>query len=106
MSPNSAVFVPILVAAIIVFAWNCYNRLGLVAVGQPEERPLDVMAGVRELFRYAFARKRVVSGPSGFNHLVFFWSFIILLAANAEFMIGGVFPAASLSRLPLAVYQP
>jgi len=64
------------------------------------------MVGVQELLRYAFARKRVVSGPSGFNHLIFFWTFIILLAANAEFMVGGVFPAASVSRLPLFVYQP
>lgn len=106
MTPNPAVFVPVLVASIIIFAWNCHRRLGLIALGRSEERPLDVIAGVRELFRYAFAKKRVVNGPSGFNHLVFFWSFIILLAANAEFMVGGVFPAASLSRLPLAVYRP
>ncbi len=106
MSPNTAVFIPVLVAAIIVFAWNCYRRLGLVALGRPEERPLNVMAGIGELCRYAFARKRVVDGPSGYFHLVFFWSFIILLGANAEFIIGGVFPAVNISRLPVAVYQP
>ena len=55
---------------------------------------------------YAFGQKRVVSRFFGLNHFIIFWSFIILLIANSEFLLHGLFPSISLSNLPMEVYQP
>jgi Fe-S oxidoreductase len=57
------------------------------------------------MFLYAFAQKRVVKRPFGINHFVLFWSFMILLIANVEFLIEGMFPSVSLALLPPAIYH-
>ncbi|MBE2888042.1 (Fe-S)-binding protein [Geobacter anodireducens] len=106
MQPNAAIFTPILIASLLVFCWSMYRRLGLVALGRPDGRGVNLLQGLREMLLYAFAQKRVLSRPFGLNHLVIFWSFMILLAANIEFMLAGVFPSLSLERLPAAVHLP
>ena len=71
------------------------RRFGLVAsaAGKPfrSRRGKDL----RDTFLYAFAQKRVLQKPFGINHFVLFWSFMILLLANAEFLLHGVPPAIS-----------
>lgn len=106
MQPDSTLFTPILIASLLVFCWSMYRRLGLVALGRPDGRGVNLLRGLREMLLYAFAQKRVVSRPFGVNHLVIFWSFMILLAANIEFMLAGVFPSLSLERLPAAIHLP
>lgn len=106
MQPDSTLFSPILIASLLVFCWSMYRRLGLVALGRPDGRGVNLLRGLREMLLYAFAQKRVVSRPFGVNHLVIFWSFMILLAANIEFMLAGVFPSLSLERLPAAIHLP
>ncbi|AJE02741.1 (Fe-S)-binding protein [Geobacter pickeringii] len=106
MQPNSVVFTPILIVSILFFCWSLYRRLGLVALGRPGGGGVEILRGVRELLLYAFAQKRVVSRPFGVNHLVIFWSFVILFAANIDFMLAGAFPSLGLERLPPFLARP
>jgi Fe-S oxidoreductase len=58
------------------------------------------------MFSYAFAQKRVLARPYGFNHFLLFWAFMLLLLANGEFIIEGLIPGASLEAvLPNTPYN-
>ncbi|HWI40283.1 MAG TPA: (Fe-S)-binding protein [Verrucomicrobiae bacterium] len=105
MTPNPALFAPILAAAVTFFAWSMYRRLGLVALGR-REGATDPGTPFRNLMVRVVAQQRVLARPFGMNHLLIFWSFIVLLAVNAGFMIGGVFPSLALENLlPYPAYS-
>ncbi len=93
-------------ASFVLFAFSLYRRFRLVRLGQPELRFDRLAERFRAMLVYAFGQKRVLRKPFGFNHLVIFWSFIILLLANLEFMVSGIIPALSLARLPASIYSP
>jgi Fe-S oxidoreductase len=105
MTPNPTVFAPILFAALALFAWSCYRRFSLVTVGTCENRFDKIGARLRNMLFFAFGQRRVVSRPFGLNHVIIFWSFLVLALANGEFLVRAVVPAASLDRLPPAIYQ-
>jgi Fe-S oxidoreductase len=106
MTPNPMIFTPLLIASLCLFAWGCWRRLGLLALGQAEDRFDRIGTRIGEMLKYAFGQKRVLAKPFGINHFIIFWSFIILLIANGEFLLHGVFPGISLARLPDAIYFP
>ncbi|QWV95371.1 (Fe-S)-binding protein [Geomonas oryzisoli] len=93
-------FFVILSLSFSAFAFSCYRRLALVAVGRNEyrfDRPLDRL---REMLVYAIGQKRVVSRPFGLNHGIIFWAFLVLALANLEFLVSGIFPTVSFALLP------
>ena len=104
MTPDPAVFVPLLISSLILFAWSCYRRLSLVALGAEDDRLTPPGGRIGAALHYAFGQKRVLSRPFGANHAVIFWAFLILAAANGEFLLHGIFPGISLSMLPPAMY--
>ncbi len=104
MIPNQTVFAPLLAASLILFTWSCYRRLSLVALGAGDDRFGNPGARVGAALQYAFGQKLVLSRPFGVNHAVIFWAFIILVAANGEFLIHGILPGISLSVLPPVMY--
>lgn len=106
MTPSSSIFTPLLLVSLAVFTWGCWRRFSLIALGRPENRCDNIGVRVGEMLRYAFGQKRVIAKPFGLNHFVIFWSFIILLVANTEFLLHGVFPAISLTLLPGGVLMP
>ncbi|MDO9308686.1 MAG: (Fe-S)-binding protein [Deltaproteobacteria bacterium] len=106
MTPNPTIFTPLLIASLAVFAWGCWKRLSLISLGKPENRFDNIGARVGEMLMYAFGQKRVLAKPFGINHFIIFWSFIILLVANIEFMLHGVFPWISLTKLPDGILLP
>jgi Fe-S oxidoreductase/nitrate reductase gamma subunit len=56
---------------------------------------------------YSFAQRCSISGSYrfGVNHAVLFWSFLILLVANTEFLLAGIFPDyIKLANLPTGFY--
>ncbi|HBA73145.1 MAG: electron transfer flavoprotein [Geobacteraceae bacterium GWC2_55_20] len=106
MTPNPTIFTPLLIASLAVFAWGCWKRLSLISLGKPENRFDNIGARVGEMLMYAFGQKRVLAKPFGINHFIIFWSFIILLVANIEFMLHGVFPWISLTKLPDSILLP
>ncbi|ABB32481.1 electron transfer flavoprotein-associated cytochrome b and CCG domain pair iron-sulfur cluster-binding oxidoreductase [Geobacter metallireducens GS-15] len=106
MTPNPTIFIPLLLVSLGIFAWGCWRRLSLVAVGTGEDRFDNPGRRMVEMLRYAFGQKRVVARPFGINHAVIFWSFLVLLIANGEFLLDGVFPAVALDKLPAGIYHP
>lgn len=104
MNPNVIVFILVLIAAALFFIWSCYRRFSLVLKGRPDNRLDSFWQRFWNMLYYAFGQKRVVAKPFGINHFVLFWAFMILLIANAEFIINGLVPGVSFSRLPDGSY--
>jgi len=100
MQPNQAIFTPLLIASLILFSWSCHQRLSLVMLGQEDDRLANPRARLGAMLRYAFGQKRVLNRRFGANHAVIFWSFLILAAANGEFLLHGIFPEITISLLP------
>jgi len=98
-------FIVVFAAAILFFGWSCYRRFGLVLKGRPDNRFNALHKRFWNMLFYAFGQRRVVSKPFGINHFVLFWAFMVLLIANAEFLLNGLAPdVISYSRLPDGAY--
>jgi Fe-S oxidoreductase len=107
MSPNtSAIFTPLLIAALVFFAWSCYKRFSLLGLGQAEDRFQRIDLRIWDMLLYAFGQKRVMAKPFGINHCIIFWSFLVLLIANGEFILAGIIPGVSLRLLPDNISGP
>ncbi|MHB9022776.1 MAG: (Fe-S)-binding protein [Armatimonadota bacterium] len=101
---NPYLFAIVAVISLVAFAASCIARFRLVALGKREDRISEPVARFWDMLLYAFFQKRVISRPYGYNHFLIFWAFIILVIANAEFVINGIFPRISLSLLPFGVH--
>lgn len=106
MTPDQALFTIVLAAAAALFAFSCVRRFSLVGVGGAEDRFDRAPMRLLDTFVYAFAQKRVLQKPFGINHFILFWSFLVLLLANGEFVLKGINPALTLMALPPSVYAP
>lgn len=105
MLSNVIIFVVIFVVAVALFGWSCFRRFRLLTLGRAENRFHNFGKRIGNMLFYAFGQRRVVSRPFGLNHFVLFWCFLILLVANTEFLLSGLFPDyVSLSRLPAGAY--
>jgi len=106
MTPTPTLFAPILIAAVALFVWSCWKRLSLTALGRPDDRLDNIGQRISDTLRYAFAQKRVLAKPSGLIHAAIFWCFLVLMVANSEFLLHGLVPAMSFSRLPDCLFVP
>jgi Fe-S oxidoreductase len=104
MSLHAMIFTPLLVVSLLFFCFSLYRRLSLVALGQTTHSFVGFGTGLREMLINAFGQKRVIRKLFGLNHLVIFWSFMVLLLANGEFVVSGILPELRLSLLPDPVY--
>jgi Fe-S oxidoreductase len=100
MTPDISIYVPLLIASLLIFSWSCYRRVSLVNVGTAEDRTQNPGQRLLGVFLYAIGQKRVISRSFGLNHAIIFWAFAILLIANGEFLLAGLFPGAGLAALP------
>ncbi|MGB9081374.1 MAG: (Fe-S)-binding protein, partial [Desulfuromonadaceae bacterium] len=100
MTPNFTIYAPLLAVSLLFFSWSCYKRVALVSIGTAEDRFDQPGRRILNTLLYAFGQKRVMAKPFGLNHAVIFWAFVILLIANGEFLLSGLFPAVSLAFLP------
>ena len=96
---KQTVFIPLLLTGFGLFAWLSYRRLSLISLGRSENRFDRPAARLLAMLVDAIGQRRVVQRPFGFNHLVIFWSFLILALANGEFLLQGILPGFSLGRL-------
>jgi Fe-S oxidoreductase/nitrate reductase gamma subunit len=97
----------IFAAAMVLFCCSCYRRFRLLMLGKSDNRFNDVGKRIWGVIYYAFGQRCTVSHGYrfGWNHLVLFWSFMILLIANTEFLLEGLFPDyISFSMLPVSLY--
>jgi Fe-S oxidoreductase len=105
MSINQTIYIPMFAFAVLFFAYSCYQRLQLISLGVAENRTNRPVARLIGMFTYAFAQKRVVQRPFGVNHSLLFWAFLVLVLANGEFLLEGLFPSLSLALLPEPVHH-
>jgi Fe-S oxidoreductase len=107
MTPTPTLFTILLAVSLAVFVWGCWKRFNLISLGGPENRFDNVGRRIHEMLLYAFGQKRVLAKPFGFNHFIIFWSFMVLLVANTEFILNGLFPRTiKLIKLPFELYVP
>lgn len=107
MSPEVAIFAVVFVIAIALFGWSCYQRFHLLGLGRSENRFSRVARRIWTVLVYPLGQRCAASSryPFGFNHAVLFWCFLLLLIANTEFLLHGLFPGTiALSRLPDGAY--
>ena len=107
MSFNTTIFVGIFMVAIVFFGWSCFKRFRLVTLGTPEDRFSHAGKRIWNMFSNAIVQRCTISRVYrfGINHSILFWSFMILLIANTEFLLHGLFPDyIGLSRLPSGLY--
>jgi len=105
MIPNTTLFASLLIASVVPMHTVCYRRYALVSIGQAEDRSQQLGRRFRDMFVYALAQTRVVKGSFGINHAFIFWSFLMLLVANVEFLISGFVPALFSRFLPESVHH-
>ena len=86
--------------AAVAFGILTWRRLSLIRFGKTDNRFDHLLRRAWEMLLYAFGQKRVLARPFGVNHFVIFWSFLILLIANSEFIVSGLLPGISLRLLP------
>jgi Fe-S oxidoreductase len=106
MIPNPKIFTIVFAAAVLLFIWSCVRRFSLVTIGKPEDRFDNFPARIRDTFVYAFAQKRVLQKAFGINHFVLFWSFMVLLLANGEFVLKGLHHSITFMALPALIHNP
>ena len=105
MSSEITLFAIVFGVAILLFIWSCFKRFRLVLLGKPDNRFNAIGKRIGNMLYYAFGQRRVVSRPFGINHFVLFWCFMVLLIANAEFLLHGLFPDyINIALLPEGVY--
>lgn len=106
MNFTQMLFAALFVVSIISFLVAASRRYQLLLLGREEnrfDRPLERFWG---MLVNAIGQKRVMARPFGMNHSVLFWSFLVLLLANGEFLMAGIVPSLSFQRLPAVVLQP
>jgi Fe-S oxidoreductase len=99
MTIHSTIFSIVAAISILFFLWSCYQRFFLITLGKKENRFKHIGKRLWGVLVYVFAQKRVINRPFGFNHFFLFWSFMILLLANLEFLTNGMFPNISFALL-------
>jgi Fe-S oxidoreductase len=88
-----------------VFLRRIYLLLGMVLLGQGENRFDRLSTRVKALLYYGFGQARVIEDGFGINHFFLFWGFVLLqIVVNVEFLASGIFPAFSLRFIGEAPY--
>ncbi len=99
-SLENIVFAFVFAAAIFIFALSVLRLIRLVILGRPDSRLRGKLwQRFFTMLEYAFFQKRVISERYGYNHFLIFWGFMVLLFANIEFVIQGLFPEFSYARI-------
>jgi Fe-S oxidoreductase/nitrate reductase gamma subunit len=108
VSVDIAVFIAVFIAAIALFGYSCFRRFRLIMLGKPENRFNGIVKRIRNMLYYPFSQRCTISRSYrfGINHALLFWSFMILLIANTEFLLHGLAPdTIALSKLPSGAYH-
>lgn len=90
------VFGLLFLAANLSFVWSMWRLVRLARLGVDHPTPLvAVSERVRDVVQYVFLQKRVVDRKFGYNHVIIFWSFMIISVGHLEFIATGIIPPLS-----------
>ena len=106
MTPQSAVFLFILVIAAGFFALNVQRLVSYLNLGSAEDRTDHPLTRIRNVLAIGIAQKKIFRDPvAGPMHALIFWGFMVLTAGTVEILVSGVFPLFSYAKiLPRPVY--
>jgi Fe-S oxidoreductase len=100
MSPNSILFVLVLIAALGLFFRNAGRLIGYLRLGKPEERLDAIGTRVGRVAAIAFGQTKLLREPlAGALHFLIFWGFVVLLSAVLESIGEGIVPGFSFAFL-------
>src|SRR5262245_54159448 len=84
-----------------VFTRSVWRLVRLVRLGKeaPHSHFKDPVDRIGDLIMIGFGHKRVVKEKFGWNHVLFFWAFVIIVIGHVEFILRGILPSFSLHFL-------
>ncbi|MCK6550904.1 (Fe-S)-binding protein, partial [Myxococcota bacterium] len=93
-------FAAFFAAAMGLFTYSTWRIARLIRLGKDRDGMFkDPVDRIGDLMYYGFGQKRVVAEKFGWNHTIFFWSFVIITIGHAEFIVRGIIPWFSLHFL-------
>ncbi|MEM6368971.1 MAG: (Fe-S)-binding protein [Myxococcota bacterium] len=103
---KSIVFAILFAAGMGGFAWSVWRMIRLLRLGQDVLSFVPaVIDRIGAVVYFVFMQRRVVAEKFGWNHVIFFWGFMIITVGHTEFLVRGVFPAFSMSFLGKPLYN-
>jgi len=87
-------------ASMGLFAKFVWRMARLARLGEDKEGLFaDIGDRIGKVIYLVFFQRKVVQEKFGFNHVIFFWGFMIITVGHIEFLVRGVIPVFSLSFL-------
>ncbi len=103
---KSVLFAVVFLAGLGLFAASVWRMARLVRLGKNEVAFAPALVDrIGAVVYFAFLQRRVVDERFGWNHVIIFWSFLIITVGHTEFLVRGVFPQFSLSFLGSGLYN-
>ena len=100
------IFAVFFLGSMALFAHSVWRMVRLARLG--EDHPglfSDIVDRIGKVIYFAFFQRKVVQYRFGWNHVIIFWSFLIITVGHIEFLLRGMFPAFSLSFLGTPIYS-
>ena len=95
-----------LIAMVGGFIGSVWRLVRLARLGQDQQSPLsDLVDRIGAVIYLAFFQRRVVRETFGWNHVIIFWSFMIITVGHIEFIVRGVYPPFSMSFVGPTLYH-
>ncbi len=89
-----------------LFAHSVWRMVRLARLGGDYPGTFgDIVDRIGKVIYFAFFQRKVVHYRFGWNHVIIFWSFLIITVGHTEFLLRGMFPAFSLSFLGTPIYS-
>ncbi len=92
-----------------LFVHSVWRMFRLLALGGPRSRAValrDIPDRIGAVIYLVFFQRRVVRETFGWNHVIFFWGFLIISVGHLEFLVRGAFPRFSFGAfLPTPAYH-
>jgi Fe-S oxidoreductase/nitrate reductase gamma subunit len=92
MDLKNLIFIPIFIAAIIIFILSIKKVIDKIKVGQPENRCDNIGERLKNVFVIALGQSKLLREPvAGTLHFLIFWGFILFVFAVIEAIIQGFY---------------
>lgn len=87
-------------ASMALFARSVWRMARLARLGEDKAGLFEDIGGrIGAVIYLVFFQRKVVQEKFGFNHVIFFWGFMIITVGHTEFLLRGIIPVFSLAFL-------
>jgi Fe-S oxidoreductase len=99
-------FAVLFLAMMGLFAHSVWRMFRLMALGEKRDNAFgEVVDRIGAVIYLVFFQRKVVQEKFGWNHVIFFWGFLIITVGHIEFLIRGAFPNFSMAFLGDPIYH-